>query len=229
MENLHKLMRKEFLWRKKYGSIFSNSFFRKWKDARDACDNRTLLFQLSVQVDTENCFYSELVGETWKVEIKFNFSLEQSYWTRCIGARKFSVAVNKFFVDRKFFGIDDDVLLQSSKRLLLLKYRYIASFPSDCGPTFTKETFFLQEYATQQNAGRALVNDFKLKSQNKFCNLSDVELTVSSGSNTSIRSHSHYSPLPSFAVSARFVLLFLPSSSRINQLLVFKMLMSFQW
>ena len=51
-----------------------------------------------MQDATENCHYSELVGEPSRLELNFTFSLEQVTELIVLGERKSSVAVGKFGV-----------------------------------------------------------------------------------------------------------------------------------
>ena len=55
----------------------------------------------SMQDATENCHYSELVGEPLRLELKFIFPVEHVTELIVLGEQRFSVAVDKFGVVRK--------------------------------------------------------------------------------------------------------------------------------
>ena len=62
-------------------------------------DHYVLVFDLtSMQDATENCHYTELVGESLKLELNFTFPLEHVTELIVMGERMSSVAVNKFGV-----------------------------------------------------------------------------------------------------------------------------------
>ena len=54
-----------------------------------------------MQDATENCHYSELVGEPLRLELNFTFPVEHVTELIVLGERRFSVAVDKFGVVRK--------------------------------------------------------------------------------------------------------------------------------
>ena len=62
-------------------------------------DHYVLVFDLtSMQDATENCHYTELVGEPLRLELNFTFPLEHVTELIVLGERMFSVAVDKFGV-----------------------------------------------------------------------------------------------------------------------------------
>ena len=105
-------------------------------------DHYVLVFDLaSMQDTTENCHYPELFGEPLRLELNFTFPLEHVSELIVLGERMSSVAVDKFGVVGKTSKMDNVSLQQIINRILLLKYRYGGSFPSDYVPTLDDDTF----------------------------------------------------------------------------------------
>ena len=95
----------------------------------------------SMQDATENCPYTELVGEPLRLELNFTFPLEQVTDLIVLGKRLFSVSVNKFGVVWKISKMDNVSLQQRINRMPLLKYKYRGSLLFDYVPTVDNETF----------------------------------------------------------------------------------------
>ena len=105
-------------------------------------DHFVLVFDLtSMQDATENFHYPEFVGEPLRLELNFTFALEQVTELIVLGERMSSVAVDKFGFVEKTSKIDNVFFQQIINRILLIKYRYRGSFPTDYAPTLDKDTF----------------------------------------------------------------------------------------
>ena len=105
-------------------------------------DHSVLVFDLtSMQDDTKNCHYPDLVGELLRLELNFTFPLEHFTELIVLGERMSSVAVDNFGVVEKTSTIDNSSLQQIINRILLLKHRYRGSFPLDYIPTLDNDTF----------------------------------------------------------------------------------------
>ena len=79
--------------------------------------------------------------------------------------------------------------------------------------------FHYYDYAAQYYAKLTLDNDCKLLTNNVFRRISRTCNLVSSNSTTSRWCQNHYSPIPVFATSIRFLQRFISSSSRKKKLL----------
>ena len=107
-------------------------------------DHYVLVFDLtSTQDATEHCHYPELIGEPLKMELYFSSLLENVTKFIVLGERMSSVAVDKIGVVGKMFEMDNTSLNQIVNRILLLKYRYVGSFPSDVVPNLPNDTFVI--------------------------------------------------------------------------------------
>ena len=105
-------------------------------------DHYVLLFDLTSMEDaTENCHYSELVGETLRLELNFTFPLEHVTKHIVLCERMSLVAVDKFGVVGKKSKLDSISLQQIINRILLLKYRYLGCFLFDHVPTLDVDIF----------------------------------------------------------------------------------------
>ena len=108
----------------------------------DFKDHYVLVFDLtSMQDATENCHYPELIAEPLRLELKFTNPLENVTELLVKGERMSSVAVDKFGVVGKNVKMDNFAQQQIINRILLLKFRFFGSFPSDYVPTFDNDTF----------------------------------------------------------------------------------------
>ena len=119
----------------------------------DFKDHYVLLFELtSMQDATENCHYPELNGEPLRLELNFSNPLENITELNVLGKRMSSVAVDVWCFWEECVKKDNFALQQIINRILLLKLRYLGSFPSDYVPTLDNEFCYFQ-HATQQYAG----------------------------------------------------------------------------
>ena len=108
----------------------------------DFRDHYVLVFDLtSMQDATEYCHYPELVGERLRLELNFTNPLENVTELIVLGERMPSVAVDKFGVVGKNVKMDNFALQHIINRILVLKFRYLGSFPSEYVPILDNDTF----------------------------------------------------------------------------------------
>ena len=108
----------------------------------DFKDSYVLVFDFtSMQGATENCHYPELVGEPLRLELNFTHPLENVTELIVLGERMSSVAVDKFVLLEKCVKMDNFAMQQTIIRILLLKFRYIGSFPLHYVPSLENDTF----------------------------------------------------------------------------------------
>ena len=109
-------------------------------------DHLVIVFDLtSMQEATENCHYTELVGEPLRLELNFTFPLEHVSRISILGNRKPSVAVSSLASLWRISKMDHVALEQVISRILLLKYRNFVSFSADSVPTLLNETFAIMK------------------------------------------------------------------------------------
>ena len=105
-------------------------------------DHYVLAFDLtSMQDATEHSHYPELIGEPLRLELYISSPLEIVTEVIVLGERMSSVAVGNLVLWERIFELDNTSLKQIVNRILLLKYRYMGSFPSDFVPNLPKDTF----------------------------------------------------------------------------------------
>ena len=109
----------------------------------DFKDHYVLVFDLtSMQDTTENCHYSELVGQTIETGAKFYPSSWKRYWTHCCGwTNVIGCSWQVWCCWKECVKMDNFALQQFINRIPLLKIRYLGSFPSDYVPTLDNDTF----------------------------------------------------------------------------------------
>ena len=96
---------------------------------------------ISMQDATDNCNYPELFEKRLRLELNFTFPLEHVTEIILLEKRISSVAVDKFGVVGKIYKMDNASLQQIINRIVLFRFRYHGSFPSDCFPTLGNDTF----------------------------------------------------------------------------------------
>ena len=105
-------------------------------------DHNVLAFDLTLMQDATKIFHcSEIFGQQLRRKPNFTFHLEYVTVLIVLEERMSSVAVGKFGVVGKKSKIDNVCLQQIFRRIPLLKYRYLGSFPSDSVPTLNNDTF----------------------------------------------------------------------------------------
>ena len=122
--------------------------------------------------------------------------------------------------------IDNVSLQQIINRIPRLKYRYRGSFPSDYVPTLDNDTFAILNTQPSNMQGEHWIMIAKSR-QILYTTLLVVKSTVSSSSNMNRWCENHYSPIPVFAVSTRYMQLFISSNSDKKKLQEFTMLLYF--
>ena len=100
-----------------------------------------LLCSLSYYYANENWHYPELSSEPLRLELNFTFPLEHVSGFFLLGERMSSVAADKFGVVEKKPVKDKVSLQQIINLILLLKFRYPGSIPSDSVPTLDNDSF----------------------------------------------------------------------------------------
>ena len=193
-------------------------------------DHHLLVFDLiSMQDATESSHYPELVGEPLRLEINFTFPLELVSELIVLGERRSSVAVYKFgVVGKKTFKVDNVSLQQKINRIPLLKYRYRDSFPSGYDPTLDNDNFAIINTQPSNMQGEHWIVIAHYGQKWFFADtFLVVESTVSSSSGMNSWCQNHYSSIPAFAVSTRYMQLFVSSNSDKKKLQEFSMLMYF--
>ena len=95
----------------------------------------------SMQNASELFHYPKVIGEPLRLELFFSSPMRNVTEVIVLGERMSSFAVDKFGVVGKTFEMDETSLKQSVNRILLLKCRYIGSFPSDFVPNLPNDTF----------------------------------------------------------------------------------------
>ena len=118
-------------------------------------------------------------------------------------------------------------LQQIINRIPLLKYRYRGSFPSDYVPTLDNDTFAIKNTQPSSMQGEHWIM-IAISCQNLyFADSLGFKKTVSSSSKMNRWCEIHYSPIPAFAASTRYMQLFISSNSDKKKLQEFTMLMYF--
>ena len=105
-------------------------------------DHYVLVFDLtSMQDATQHCHYPEFFGEPLRLELYFSSPLEtlqkSFYWVNvCLLLQSTTLVLWE-----RIFEMDNTSLKQIVNRILLLKYRYMGSFPSNIFPNRPIDTF----------------------------------------------------------------------------------------
>ena len=154
--------------------------------------------------------------------------LKSLYWeTECHRLQLTSLVLLE-----KTSQMDNVSFQQIINRIPLLKNRYRGSFPSEFVPTLDNDTFAIicQKCHYMPAICRVSIAQW---SQNlvKFCILHTllvVKKTVSSSNIMNRWCQNHCSPIPAFAVSTRYMQLFISSNSDKKKLEEFTMLMYFR-
>ena len=138
-----------------------------------------------------------------------------------------SVAVDKFAVVGKNIKSDNVSLHQKINRILLLKYRYRGFFPSDFVPTLENVTFAI----IKMQPGNMRGDHWKIiaNSRQKLCFADSLcrKNYCFFKQQFEQMMQNHYSPVPTLAVSTRYMQLFISSNTDKNKLQEFAMLMYF--
>ena len=126
----------------------------------------------SMQDATESCHFPELFGEPLRMELNLTNPLENVTELIVLGERMSSVAVDKFgVVGKKCVKMNKFALQQIINRILLLKFRYFGSFPSDYVPTLGNDTFAIINTHPSNIQGE-LDHDCKFPTPIVLCRLS---------------------------------------------------------
>ena len=133
----------------------------------DFKDHYLLVFDLTSMLDTtENCLYPEIVGESLKLELIFTIPLENFTELNVLSERTLSVAVDKFgVVEKNVHKMRNFALQQIINRILLLKFQYLGSFPSNYVPTLENDTFAIinRQRSTLQGEHRIMIAKFRFE------------------------------------------------------------------
>ena len=135
--------------------------------------------------------------------------------------------LTSFVLLEKTSEMDKVSLLQIFNRIPLLKYRYRGTFPSDYVPTLDNDTFAVIDTQPSNMQGEHWTMTSNSCQNLYLADSLGPKSTVSSSSNMNRWFQNHYNPIPSFAVSTRYMQLFIFSNSDKKKLQEFTMLMYF--
>ena len=123
--------------------------------------------------------------------------------------------------------MDSYSLQQTSNRISLLKYQYRGSFPSDYVPTLDNDTFVIIHTQPSNMQGEHWIKNANSCQKLFFADSLGREKYSFLKQQHEQMMQNHYSPITAFAVSTRYMQLFISSNSDKKKLQDFTMLMYF--
>ena len=131
-------------------------------------DHYVLVFDVtSMQDDTGNRHYPELVGEPLRLELNFTYPLEHVTELSVLGKQISSVAVEKFGVVGKKSKLDNASLQHLIYRLQLLKHWFFGSIISDHVTILPNDTFAIKKTQPSKMQGEQWI--LIANSRRKLC------------------------------------------------------------
>ena len=158
----------------------------------------------SMQDATEHCHYLELIGEPKRLEHYFSLPLENFEKSLYLVNVCLLLQSTSLVLWEIIFEMDNTSLKQIVYGILLLKYRYIGSFPPDIVPRLPIDTFAIIKTEPSNTPGEHWI--LIAKSHHELCFADSLGLSINNyhflkqNSSQMIRTI-----IPAYAVSTQFM------------------------